>query len=162
MTCFRNRQRPAFPGSLPPSIIGAGELNFCVRDGNRCVLPAVVTGFVYSVHTLNPEQRTSSKPKCLKTFWSSFRPISIGQLNALLHLHLRPINVVVSHGSYQILGGNLFLWGASHLDAFSAYPVHTWLPSHALGRTTGTPEVCPSRSSRTKDSSTQISNAHSG
>ena len=32
--------------------------------------------------------------------WSSVRPISIGQLNALLHLHLRPINVVVFHGSY--------------------------------------------------------------
>ena len=26
------------------------------------------------------------------------RPISTGQLNALLHLHLRPINVVVFHG----------------------------------------------------------------
>ena len=36
----------------------------------------------------------------MKTIWSSARPISIGQLNALLHLHLRPIYVVVSHGSY--------------------------------------------------------------
>ena len=35
-----------------------------------------------------------------KNHWSSVRPISIGQLNALLHLHLRPINVVVFHGSY--------------------------------------------------------------
>ena len=33
--------------------------------------------------------------------WSSVRPISIGQLNTLLHLHLRPINVIVSHGSYH-------------------------------------------------------------
>ena len=32
--------------------------------------------------------------------WSSFRPISIGQLHTLLHFHLRPINVIVSHGSY--------------------------------------------------------------
>ena len=42
----RRRQRPAFPGSCPPSIIGAGELNYCVRDGNRCGLSAIATGMV--------------------------------------------------------------------------------------------------------------------
>ena len=26
---------PIFPGSRPPSIVGADELNFCVRDGER-------------------------------------------------------------------------------------------------------------------------------
>ena len=31
--------------------------------------------------------------------WSSARPISIGQLNQSPDLHLRPINVIVSHGS---------------------------------------------------------------
>ena len=31
----------------------------------------------------------------IKCFWSSPRPISIGQLHALLHFHLRPINDVV-------------------------------------------------------------------
>ena len=111
-TCFWNRQRPAFPGSLPPSIIGAGELNFCVRDGNRCVLPAVVTGFVYSLHTLKCRTTYIFQTKIfLKTFWSSFRPISIGQLNALLHLHLRPINVVVSHGSYHKWRKSLLVGG---------------------------------------------------
>ena len=40
---FLNRQRPTFPGSPPPSIIGAEELNYCVRDGNRCILFAIVT-----------------------------------------------------------------------------------------------------------------------
>ena len=40
---------------------------------------------------------------------SSPRPISIGQLNTLLHLHLRPIYLVVFKGSY-------FTWnGKSHL-----------------------------------------------
>ena len=42
----KNRQRPTFPGSFPPSIIGAKELNYCVRDGNRCDLLAIVTGFL--------------------------------------------------------------------------------------------------------------------
>jgi hypothetical protein len=83
------------------------------------------------------------------------RPISIRQLHALPHFHSGPINLVVSQGSYVL--GNLILRGASRLDAFSAYPVRTWLPSYAPGGTTGTPAVRPSRSSRTKDSSSQIS-----
>ena len=49
MEPFFNRQRPTFPGSFPPSIIGAKELNFCVRDGNRCGLFAIVTGFIEGV-----------------------------------------------------------------------------------------------------------------
>ena len=64
------------------------------------------------------------------------------------------------HGSLPAYAvGNLILKGASRLDAFSVYPVRTWLPCDALGRTTGTPAVRPSRSSRTKDSSPQISSA---
>ena len=40
----RIRQRPIFPGRYQPSIVGAWELNFCVRNGNRCGLPAISTG----------------------------------------------------------------------------------------------------------------------
>ena len=36
---------PIFPGSHPPSIVGAKELNFCVRDGNRWTLIAINTNF---------------------------------------------------------------------------------------------------------------------
>ena len=92
---IKNRQRPTFPGSFPPSIIGAKELNFCVRDGNRCGLFAIVTGFIEGV----PSKLNISSVS-IKNHWSSVRPISIGQLNTLLYLHLRPINVVVFHGSY--------------------------------------------------------------
>ena len=45
---------------------------------------------------------------------------------------------------------SLILKRASHLDAFSAYPFRRWPTSRALGRTTGTPELRPSRSSRTR------------
>ena len=48
----------------------------------------------------------------------AYRTISTGQLNALLHLHLRPIDEVVYLGSQ----GYLVLRGASRLDAFSGYP----------------------------------------
>ncbi len=58
--------------------------------------------------------------------------------------------------------GYLILRGASRLDAFSVYPFQTWLLGYALGRTTDAPEVRPSRSSRTKDSSSQISYARAG
>ena len=44
----KKRQRPTFPGGRPPSIISAKELNFCVRDGNRCGLLAIVTAFLLS------------------------------------------------------------------------------------------------------------------
>ena len=156
-----NRQRPTFPGSFPPSIIGAGELNFCVRDGYRCLLPAIVTGYCSSFAAIAalllfatvlmytgtfrssliarlalPAKSFAFIARLSQNFititlteyqsfvpWSSVRPISTSQLNTLLYLHLRPINVVVSHGSY-LKGGNLFLWGASHLDAFSTYPIH--------------------------------------
>ena len=51
----------------------------------------------------------------------AYRAISTGQLSVSLHLHLQPIDVVVFHGSQ----GDLVLWGASRLDAFSGYPVRT-------------------------------------
>ena len=92
----------------------------------------------------------------------SLRPISDSQLHALLHFHLCPIYLVVFKGSYRFCGGYLILRGASRLDAFSVYPFPTWLPGREPGGSTGTPEVSPSRSSRTKDSSSQISYAHAG
>ena len=61
-----------------------------------------------------------------------------------------------------VLYGDLVLRTASCLDAFSAYPDQTWLPSDATGVTTGTPLVWQSRSSRTRDCPSQISYAHGG
>ena len=58
------------------------------------------------------------------------------------------------------VNGNLVLEGASRLDAFSAYPVPTWLPDDAPGGTAGTPEVGPPQSSRTRGDAPQVSHAH--
>jgi hypothetical protein len=102
---------------------------------------------------------------CVVCAWcvSSPRPISTSRLRRLPDFHVWPINPVVCWGPYHIkCVGDLILEWASRLDAFSAYPVRTWLTSGALGRTTGTLEVRPSRSSRTRDSVPQISYAHGG
>ena len=98
----------------------------------------------------------------LKCSWSSPRPISNSQLHTLPCFHLCPIYLVVFKGSYFFRMGYLILRGASRLDAFSVYPFPTWLPGCASGDAAGTPAVSPSRSSRTKDSSSQISCAHAG
>ena len=94
---------------------------------------------------------------------SSPRPISIGKLHASQRFHRRPIYLIVSEGSYLLYAVAVFFFrGASRLDAFSVYPVRTSLPSCAFGKTTVAPEVRPSRSSRTRDSSRHDSCAHDG
>ena len=94
--------------------------------------------------------------------WSSPHPISNSQLHALLHFHLCPIYLVVFKGVYFFRMGYLILRGASRLDAFSVYPFRAWLLGRRLGSLTDAPAARPSRSSRTKDSSSQISYAHAG
>ena len=95
-------------------------------------------------------------------FWSSPHPISSSQLHVLPHFHPCPIDLVVFKGVYSFRMGYLILRGASRLDAFSVYPFRAWLPGYRLGSLTGAPAARPSRSSRTKDSSSQISYAHAG
>ena len=89
----------------------------------------------------------------IKTTPESFRVISTARLRPSPTLHLQPINVVVSNDPQR----DLILWLASCLDAFSTYPYQTRLPGGAPGGTTGRPEVCPTRSSRTSVGATQIS-----
>ena len=54
------------------------------------------------------------------------RIISTGLLNALLRLHIPPINLVVCQDPYSLKGmGELISRWASRLDAFSGYPFQT-------------------------------------
>ena len=96
-------------------------------------------------------------------FGSSPRPISNSQLHALLRFHPCPINLVVSKGTYFLVGmGDLISGWASRLDAFSVYPFPAWLPGYAPGGAAGAPAAGPARSSRTEASSLQISCARAG
>ena len=102
------QRRPTFPGSCPPSIIGTAELNYCVRNGYRCVLCVIVTE--YQIRHIF----ISSYNKLSNPFWTSPRSISIGQLNTLLHLHLRPINHIVYMGPYYLSVWDILSRGGLH------------------------------------------------
>src|SRR5687767_7719424 len=84
--------------------------------------------------------------------------------NDLLHVQVEPIDVAVSHGpSVPSRGKGEFILGrASHLDAFSGYHSRSSLPGVATGTTAGTRADRPTRSSRTRVRSPQLSTAHDG
>ena len=93
---FEIRRRPTLPGGLPPSTIGAGSLNFRVRDGNGCD-PAAIATEIFCCQGCAPiwgsPPRTPEQTRAIVN--PSPRPISTGRLHTLPCLHLRPINVVV-------------------------------------------------------------------
>ena len=162
----------------PPTTIGAKELNFCVRHGNRCDLFAIITRLSYKdvrTYALQHgccELSVSSLKELFFQNWINMDmkvylvKSSTYQYSSTPYIAALPSRTYLPDRLSGVLltcvMGNLILRGASCLDAFSTYPVHTQLPSDAFGKTTGTPAVCPSRSSRTKDSSSQISYAHDG
>ena len=97
----------------------------------------------------------------LASYWSSPRPISSSQLRTLLHFHLCPIYLVVFKGVYSF-DGITHLEGGFTLRCLQRLS-RPDLATQLWGRSpTGAPAVSPSRSSRTKDSSSQISYARAG
>ena len=113
-----SRRRPTLPHSLPCSTIGAGGLNFSVRNGKRCFPSAIATGMSTAAspgaacyRQLNWTTGEAEAIGQLKSDQAS-RTISTGRLNASPRLHLRPINLVISEGPLASL-----CWGKSHLGA---------------------------------------------
>ena len=137
-----SRQRPTLPRSCPRSTIGAGGLNFRVRDGNGCFPSAMVTG--------NGTKQTAlaTRTDLPREKWGqAARPISTAQLSPFLGVHLRPINPVIFRGS----SGGL-RHGRPHLEV--GFTLRCFqrlsLPNIATRR-------CPWRDSRnTRGSSTPV------
>ena len=86
------------------STIGAGELNFSVRNGKRWILTAITTAVYYLREKFSEGMFPSGitvRPFRLFLGYLSlrkvYRAISTGQLRTSPHLHFLPIDVVVSH-----------------------------------------------------------------
>ena len=171
----RCRQRPTLPRSRERSTIGAVGLNDRVRNGNECGPYALVasemcdngnsgrSGFsntlirsccsacsfadIPELGVVKPYGRLVP----LRLEWIAPRPRAAYRRGGLP----RPFKRLKASGEF-ILGR------ASHLDAFSGYHSRPSLPGGAPGGTTGTRAGRPTRSSRTRVRSPQLSNAHDG
>ena len=109
---------------LRHSTIGAESFHVRVRNGIGCTPLASATRSPKREEDL--KARVGSKPAAGRPLHGTNenqadRAISTAKLNASLHLHMRPINVVVYHGSQR----DLVLRRVSRLDAFSVYPFTT-------------------------------------
>ncbi len=150
---------------VPPHVCGWGECVLVVECVDHfwlirvrwcgCV---VASAFVRQFFSYTVLSATPQGGVCV-----SFRPVSASSLNLLLGVQVWSIDPVVCGGPYPTEWvRSLVLEKVSRLDAFSGYPVRTWLSSRAPGGTTGGPEVRPSRSSRTRDRFPQASDARGG
>jgi len=87
--------------------------------------------------------------------------VSTGQLRRLPALHTRPIDLVVFQEPTFPKEPETSSCGGFHAYMPSAFILAArWLPSAAPSGTTGTPEVRPSQSSRTREKTAQVSCAH--
>ena len=172
-----NRQRnkkgaASYSPALHRSTIGAGGLNFSVRDGKRWDTAAIATRKGVDLHDKQgPVQRPLRTKARRKTTIAQRRQNVAAQGNrsgesvraissARLWRRRLYTCALSTSSSRTTLKGALISRQASRLDAFSAYPNQTRIPGGAPGGTTGKPEVCPARSSRTSARTAQDSNAH--
>src|ERR1700691_5184355 len=149
------------PRGGPPSTIGAGGLDCCVRNGNRYISTAITTGNCAPDLSRDQNRRTRL-PERPRTS-TNIKLQALGRLVPVSLRRYRPYTSGLStwssgHGPYLVNPvRDLILKRASHLDAFSAYPTRRSQNSHALGRTTVTPELRLSRLSRARGNLSQIS-----
>src|SRR5689334_17149062 len=111
-----DRYRSSEPIPILPDL--RSELGVCPGE---TLVPPVGERFAAPVLMTDHRSLSSAWSLPLGAGAEAYRAISTGQLQGLLPFHLRPIDVVVYHGSRR----DLVLRRVSRLDAFSGYPVRT-------------------------------------
>ena len=127
-TGFGIRRRPILPGRHQPGTFGAEKLNFCVRDGNRWDLLAIITGNLSTFRTLKTSYwsalQKSSRSFGLSTgltfafLRSSPRPISIDNLPHHCAYSVNLSTLSSSRGLTGLCHGILVLEGGFTLRCF--------------------------------------------
>src|ERR1044071_391524 len=136
---------------LRRSTIGAGAFHGRVRDGIGCSRSASITR-----PAKDSCQIWSQRIREWALTMRAIKPIERLVLVSFMHCCTSTSSLSTWWSSTALKGELVSRW-VSRLDAFSGYPFRTWLPCYAAGATTGPLEVRPSRSSRTRDRSSQFS-----
>ena len=106
------------------STIGAVGLNFSVRNGKRWNPDAIATWI--SLMTIAQAKETNTPHNHTTQSIRPGRKETFGQLVMLGWTSLNAYTCILSTlSSTTTLRWDLILWPASHLDAFSAYPIQT-------------------------------------
>ena len=79
--CAKTGRRPTLPGACAPSTIGAGGLNFSVRNGKRCI-PAAMTAQIVE----SPAAAPTSRARAPSKLHSSIRRVQNQDLGQLVRL----------------------------------------------------------------------------
>src|SRR5262249_11731020 len=163
------RRRPTLPRGLPRSTIGAEGLNCRVRNGNGCGPFAKVTGKTsYSFPQSHQEKSDRNERTVVRSRDSRLKNLMVKPHDRLVLVSFRPRSASTPSlstwssptGLQGVTPGKSHLEEGFPLICFQRLSFRTSLPGRAAGATTGAQEVRPSRSSRTKDGSSQISCAH--
>ena len=118
---FGIRRRPILPGRRQPGTFGAEKLNFCVRDGNRWDLLAIITGNLSTFRTLKTSYWIAfeiSRSLNIRFLRSSPRPISIDNLTHHCVYSVNLSTLSSSRGLTDLCHGILFLKGGFTLRCF--------------------------------------------
>ena len=83
------RRRPTLPGRFQPSTISVLRLNFCVRDGNRWVPQAIVTGKERGSRLLLPRGTWYVPSLLLPPSWYRQSAVTHGLLTSLFGFRLQ-------------------------------------------------------------------------
>ena len=107
------RRRPTLPGRFQPSTISVLRLNFCVRDGNRWIPQAIVTGTrSASAAGLSPDSFAAARS--LAGFSNFIRTLKTAQVGFRFRLTKTSASSSETHKSHWLLSVQVTVSGFRH------------------------------------------------
>ena len=144
-----HRQRPILPGRVQPSTFGTGELNYCVRYGNRWDLSVITTGrfsgrvsvFPFRSASFLLSFRSARSPHRFRSFPNPQPAVTCFSSLGLLPFVRSPCSVPRSSASFPFPSGPLPAFRLSASLPFPSLSASLRFPQLSL-RSSGCFQLC--------------------